>query len=96
MKYSLNHPYKFVHYGYGVFTCGLVRLIVIFFVEGCNLILLLNSDNVVDVVANFVALAVIADIDDVYYSANSSHPVIKWMNDYDDWKDLFVTERTSS
>jgi hypothetical protein len=103
MKYALNHPYKFVNSGFGIFINGLLRFNILIFVEGTNLLLILAANDILDVVINFVALTVIAEFDDIYYSAISGNPIVTWMGDNDDdsdgketWHDKFEIERTTS
>ena len=48
------------------YTC-LLQIIAGFATEWCNLILIVNADNVVDIVKDFIALEVIAHIDNVVF-----------------------------
>jgi hypothetical protein len=56
-------------------------------VESSNLLLILASNTILDVALNFVALAVIAEFDDIYYATISDHPIEKWMGENDDGND---------
>jgi len=68
MKYALNHPYKFVSWQVA-FTTGFLQVIMVLLVEGINFVVIQASASVLDVVMNFLALAVIADFDNLFYSS---------------------------
>ena len=70
MKYALNHPWHFNSYLLAVF-CGWLEVTMIFFFEGVKFYSLLVSPSSYKVMQNFVALAIISQIDDYFYKAIS-------------------------
>jgi putative exporter of polyketide antibiotics len=81
MKYSLNHHYKFINSGYALYYIGLLRATMILTVELVNLMIILSSNNVLDVIFDFIALQIIADFDDIYYAALVDNPIKKLIED---------------
>ena len=69
MKYAVNHPWKFVDYRLA-YCIGLMQTSVVITVEVVNFIALITNTTVLDIVMNFLALVVIADFDDFFYSAS--------------------------
>ena len=68
MKFALNHEFMFTNYK-AAFFCGFVKAISIILVEFVNLLLILCNDSIVEIVLNFVALTIIAEFDDYYFSS---------------------------
>ena len=69
MKYAVNHPWKFVDYRLA-YSIGLMQTAVVITVEVVNFVALITNDTVLDIVMNFLALVVIAEFDDFFYSAS--------------------------
>ena len=62
MKYALNHRHRFLNYS-NAFQLGLIRLLTTASIETISLMIVFTSTTVVDVVQNFIALAIIDDFD---------------------------------
>ena len=60
MKYALNHPWKFNNWGIS-FCAGLMQACQVVIVEIVNIVVILTSDKIIDIVMNFMALVVISD-----------------------------------
>ena len=71
MKFSINHYYRFEK-PWIAFLAGFLQATSIFVVEIVNFIVILTSQSYLDIVMNFMALAVIAEFDDAFYSALGS------------------------
>lgn len=71
MKYAVNHPWKFEDYRVAFFS-GFMQTNVVIIVELVNFIALITNETVLDIVMNFLALVVIADFDDFFFSATES------------------------
>lgn len=71
MKYSINHRYKFKKY-FWAFLCGYFKSISGISVELVSIFVICAASNIIDVAMNFIALAVIADFDDIVYSSLKS------------------------
>lgn len=69
-KYALNHPWKFESW-FQAFLIGFSQLFILFTFEILNTAILLTSANVMEVIMNFVALAVIIDFDDFLFNSES-------------------------
>lgn len=76
MKFCLNHPYMFTSYIHA-WTAGFLQCIVTIMVEVVNIEIILTSLNPVDIVYNFIALAIIAEFDDFVYSSLRSESMKK-------------------
>lgn len=68
MKYAVNHPRTFQNYQVAFFG-GLLQASMVILVELVNFVVIQASSSILDVVMNFLALAVIADFDDFFYSS---------------------------
>lgn len=94
MKFSLNHFYRFEKPKIAFFA-GFLQTSAIFMIEIVNFIVILTSTNYLDVVMNFMALAVIAEFDDKFFDALGDDD-IKGMIDDPNYDDLYKITRTSS
>lgn len=72
-----------------------MQMIMIVTVEMVNFLVILNSTSILDVMMNFMALAIIAEFDDFFFSALGNDPNKEILTDpaYDD---MFIIRRTSS
>ena len=85
MKYAVNHPWKFDDNG-GMFLAwlsGFLQASMILVVESVNYVALITNTTHIDVVMNFLALAVIADFDDFFYGALFDNEYKKVITDSD-------------
>jgi hypothetical protein len=94
MKFSINHYYRFEK-PWIAFLAGFLQATSIFVVEIVNFIVILTSQSYLDIVMNFMALAVIAEFDDAFYSALGSEKNKKIIED-PAFEDLYKITRTSS
>ena len=68
MKYSLNHQWKFVHWTFA-YLAGFMQTISAVCVELCNFVVIVTSIEIIDIVMNFMALVVISEFGQYFYSA---------------------------
>ena len=68
MKYAVNHDWKFKNYGIA-WLCGFFQAFNVILVELVNFAALLTNGTILDIIMNFLALVVIADFDEYFYSA---------------------------
>jgi Na+-transporting NADH:ubiquinone oxidoreductase subunit NqrB len=68
MKFALAHSYRFDSL-FVAYLVGLLQTVSIFVIEIVNFIVILTSSNYLETVMNFMALAVIADFDDAFFSS---------------------------
>lgn len=66
MKFAMNHSDVFDCSG-AAFTVAMMQATITLMVEVLNILVICMSNNVGDVVMNFIALAIIADFDDFIY-----------------------------
>jgi|LakMenE18May11ns_1017448.scaffolds.fasta_scaffold9430595_2 hypothetical protein len=94
MKFANNHAYRFENYRIA-WLAGCMQMIMIVTVEMVNFLVILNSNSILDVMMNFMALAIIAEFDDFFFSALGNDPNKEILTDpaYDD---MFIIRRTSS
>ena len=69
MKYALNHYWKF-HYPSLAFLAGLLQTLVVMFVVMLNYQAILLEDNPIAIIMNFLALMVVAELDDYFFEAH--------------------------
>ena len=67
MKFAANHPWKFRKW-YIAWLCGFFQMILVVFVEIVNIVVLNTNDTVMDILMNFLALVILADFDDYFFS----------------------------
>lgn len=75
--------YTFMTY-YPAMFIPLLQLITALFTEGVSLFLIANSLTVMDVVMNFVALAIIADIDNMFSDASQDQHMKRYIEENED------------
>lgn len=68
MKFTSNHPTKF-HSWVIPFVMGFMQTQMVTIIELVNLINICANNNIMDIVMNYVALAVVADFDDYIFEA---------------------------
>ena len=66
MKFVLNHGHKFSSPNFA-FVNTVTQSFAILIVEVCSLLVILSSTDVLQIVMNFIALAIIADFDNYMY-----------------------------
>jgi hypothetical protein len=97
MKYVLNHPWKFDCVGQA-YMAGFMQCFVIIVVTLLNYFTIIAAETVIDIVMNFLALAVIAELDDFFFTSHGQKELGKRMviNDEDEFGDLYKIETTTS
>ena len=50
-------------------------MLMVFWVEGVNMIILITNESIMDVLMNFVSLVVLAEFDNFYFNSISKQPV---------------------
>jgi len=68
MKYALNHGYMFQRDGLAFIVC-FMHFAATTSTEFCNIAIILTSQEPVDIVLNFIAIAIIAEFDNFVYSS---------------------------
>lgn len=94
MKFSLNHHYRFENYLIA-FLSGLLQTLSILAIEVVNFIMILTTQTYLDVVMNFMALLIISEFDDSFYSALGKTPVKEIIETPENYEDLYKITRTS-
>ena len=97
MKYCLNHPYKF-SFQMPAFFAGFFQATALILVTLLNYYLILEAASELDVVMNFLALEVVANIDDMFYASHGSyeHSVKMVVNENGSYDQLYQLETTTS
>ena len=99
MKFVLNHDYRFDSVGYA-FLAGLMQVFCSMLIEVVNLLTILQRNTVIDIVMNFMALAVIIDFDDFFFSALGKNFIKKIITDQQEdesnYKQLYMITKTTS
>jgi len=68
MKFACNHSYKFKLFGVA-WLCGFLQTVSCLCVEVANIGVLCGANDTIDVVFNFIALAIITDFDNLVFSS---------------------------
>lgn len=68
MKYALNHEKEFENPKI-VWFIGFMQFVMVITVETINMANICGSDDILDVIMNFIALAIVADFDDFFFKA---------------------------
>lgn len=80
MKFSLNHRWLFRSW-VPPFFIGFAQMLVIFLVEGINLMLLITNNTHMDILMNFLALVIISDFDDYFFMTVKKQEIGKLITD---------------
>ena len=94
MKLANNHEYRFENYRIA-WLAGCMQMLMIFIVEMVNFLAILTSNTILEVVMNFMALAIIAEFDDFFYAALGNDPNKDVLTDQA-YEDMFIIRRTTS
>lgn len=99
MKFVLNHDYRFGSVG-KAFLAGLMQVFSAMLIEVVNLLTILQSNTVIDVVMNFMALAVIIEFDDYFFGALGKNFVKKIITEQaaenSPYQPLYMITKTTS
>ena len=68
MKYACNHEWKFSNV-FIAWLCGFLQAFNVIIVESVNFAALLTNFTILDIIMNFLALVVIAEFDENFFSA---------------------------
>ena len=80
MKFVANHPYRFKSI-WTAFMASFMQATAALVIETVNLIQILQSNGPLSVIANFMVLAVIAELDNLFYIALRSNAVKQVLED---------------
>ena len=96
MKYACNHDWKFSNY-FIAWLCGFLQVVSVVIVESVNFAALLTNTTILDIIMNFLALVVIADFDNYFFSAVKNDElcdIIVGEKPYDE--EFLLIQRTTS
>ena len=95
MKYSLNHWWKFQNY-HVAFILGLCQLLITIAIEFANAyVVLMTSQTIFDILANFVVLLAIAEFDNIFMQLRPKDHINTRLTD-DNYKQMLKWETTTS
>lgn len=95
MKFALNHDYRFTDYKIA-FLAGFLQSLILFIIEMVNIACILTANSILDVVMNFMALAIIADFDDVFYTALGEDDNKVIVSGNSAFEHIYMIQKTSS
>ena len=97
MKFANNHSWKFKRPGFA-FIAGLCQASIIMFVTLLNYYTIIDANTVKDVVMNFLALAVITEMDDFFYQIHDADEIgVKMVENQGGlYNHLYTIETTTS
>lgn len=94
IKFSLNHGYRFDS-PFVAFIVGWAQTVSILWIEIVNFIVILTSISILDTVMNFIALVVIAEFDNAFFSSLGTED-LKQIVGQPEYDDLYQWTRTTS
>lgn len=94
MKLATNYDYRFENWRIA-YLAGCMQASMVITVECVNFLAILTSFTVLDVVMNFMALAIIADFDNLFYGALGADPNKEVLTD-PAYEEMFTQTRTTS
>jgi len=94
MKFALNHDYRFDRV-FVAWSAGFMQAVSIFVIEIVNFIVILQASTYLEIVMNFLALAIIANFDNAFYNALGFEKM-KFILTNPAFKDLYTIKRTTS
>ena len=94
MKYTCNHTHKFAS-SFTAFSFGLLQVCSILLVEMASIGVICTAEDIINIIFNFIALAVIASFDDYVFNGMKNEP-IKELLDEDFIKKNLTIEHTTS
>jgi hypothetical protein len=74
MKFALNHQYVFKSW-LSAWTVGFLQTVIVILVEVVNIEIILTSTDPLNIVYNFISIAIIAEFDDFVFSALRNEPM---------------------
>lgn len=76
MKYALNHPWKFRSWSMA-YRVGLSQMLIVISLEVVNMAFMMTSDTITDIIKDFLALLIISDFDDYFFTTVDKTPMGK-------------------
>jgi len=95
MKYSVNHHWKFISWRTG-FIAGLMQVVSTMLLEVVNCVVISTEDNPTEIVMDFMALVVISDFGQFFYSAFRTS--VNWKDIITDeiYKEMLIIQTTTA
>lgn len=94
MKYACNHRYKF-HRFWIAFVCGFLQTIGCMLIEMANIGVLNGANDTIDIVFNFIALAIIAEFDNYVFGSMKNEGLRELISE-EFTKKVLIIEHTTS
>ena len=95
MKYAVNHSWKFVDYKIA-WLLGFMQAFNVLVVEFVNFSALLTNFTIIDIIMNFLALVVIAEFDEYFFSALNGDPLVDIITGDSGYENFLIIQRTTS
>ena len=93
MKFALNHRHRFDSYKIAFFA-GFMQTFSCLFIELINLFVIITSETVLEVVLNFMAIAIIAEFDNSFFQGYANEDVALLLSS--EYEELFKITMTTS
>ena len=94
MKFAQNHWWKFTNPGYA-WLSGFLQVISMYVIELSNIVVVMASQSVIEIVKDMMALLIISEFDNYFALATGDCLVIKICSD-DAYSELFMIDVTTS
>ena len=96
MKFAINHPWKFDKVGVA-FLAGFCQATTIMVVTFLNYFTIIDASSVIEIVMNFLALAVIAELDNMFFAVHGSGEVgVEMVKNEKGLYDELITKETTT
>ena len=95
MKYAVNHHWKFESYQIA-WLCGWMQSFNVIIVELVNFAALLTNFTIIEIIRNFLALVVISQFDEYFFSTVRNEPLAEIVDGDDHYEEFLKIQRTTS
>lgn len=95
MKYAVNHQYMFKN-PINAYMIAFMQFFITTMVEICNLIVILASNDPLNIVLNFVAICIVAEFDNLVFASQRNENCIKMLDDNAIGEKILQIQHTTS
>ena len=95
MKYAVNHRWKFSNYRLA-FLPGFLQVIAMIIITGINYMVIMISNDVLDIAKDFTALMIIGQFDNIFGAFESRDELAMQVLQDAEYRRLFTVEVTTS
>lgn len=95
MKYAVNHRYMFKNQ-VNAFMFPFMQFTITTMIEICNLVVILASNDPINIVLNFVAICIVSEFDNLVFASMRNEHCLKMLHDNAIGEKILQIQHTSS